>query len=252
MVCKSCNADLPDGSRFCSHCGAATQEAIAVGRPSVDGFALIQSYIPRDLAQKILDAGKQIESERRLVTVLFADVTGFTALSEKMDVEDVSMVLNECFGGLISVILKYEGTIDKFIGDGIMAIFGAPLAHENDPERAIRCALDMLAEIERFNLRSAAMTPIPLGLHVGLHSGWVIAGNVGNDLRMNYSVIGDTVNLAARLESHTKLAGHGVLIDGQTQAALAGRLPLETLGPVQFKGKAAATEVYAVRAEART
>jgi class 3 adenylate cyclase len=121
------------------------------GRPSVDGFSLIRNYIPRDLARKILDAGKQIESERRLVTVLFADVTGFTALSERMDVEEVSVLLNDCFGGLISAILKYEGTIDKFIGDGIMAIFGAPLAHENDPERAIRCALDMIAEIERFN-----------------------------------------------------------------------------------------------------
>ncbi len=245
MVCKSCNANLPDGSRFCSHCGAATQEAIAVGRPSVDGFALIQSYIPRDLAQKILDAGKQIESERRLVTVLFADVTGFTALSEKMDVEDVSMVLNECFGGLISVILKYEGTIDKFIGDGIMAIFGAPLAHENDPERAIRCALEMLAEIERFNLRSAAMTPIPLGLHVGLHSGWVIAGNVGNDLRMNYSVIGDTVNLAARL---VEIAPRGeIYLTEETYRLVSGIASVESPVPKIFKGKTTPVNVYKLK-----
>jgi class 3 adenylate cyclase len=168
-------------------------------RPSIDGFALIRSYIPRDLAERILTAGRQIESERRLVTVLFADVTGFTALSERLDPEDVSSVLNDCFSGLVSVVLHYEGTIDKFIGDGIMAIFGAPLAHENDPERAVRCALDMMAEIDRYNERRGHELPGHLGLHVGLHSGMVIAGNVGTDLRMNYSVIGDTVNLAARL-----------------------------------------------------
>ncbi len=133
------------------------------------------------------------------MTVLFADVTGFTALSEKMDPEDLSAVLNECFSGLVSVVLRYEGTIDKFIGDGIMAIFGAPLAHENDPERAVRCALDMVADIERFNAHRSNDLSGPLGLHVGLHSGMVIAGNVGSDLRMNYSVIGDTVNLASRL-----------------------------------------------------
>jgi class 3 adenylate cyclase len=200
MECKSCSTPIPDTSRFCPNCGAPQIDtAIPAGRPSVDGFALIRNYIPKELAERILAAGKQIESERRLVTVLFADVTGFTALSEKLDLEDVSAVLNDCFSGLVSIILKYEGTIDKFIGDGIMAIFGAPLAHENDPERAVRCALEMMDEIERFNRQTPINIPTPLGLHVGLHSGMVIAGNVGSDLRMNYSVIGDTVNLAARL-----------------------------------------------------
>jgi len=201
----------------------------------VDGFALIRNYIPKELAERILAAGKQIESERRMVTVLFADVTGFTALSEKLDLEDVSAVLNDCFSGLISIILKYEGTIDKFIGDGIMAIFGAPLAHENDPERAVRCALEMMAEIENFNRQSNVNLPMPLGLHVGLHSGMVIAGNVGSDLRMNYSVIGDTVNLAARLvemaprdeifmsDETYKLISHAVVVEGPTSTTFRGK-----------------------------
>ena len=149
MQCPSCATDVPENSRFCLHCGATLGPAPVSPRPSIDGFALIRNYIPRDLAERILTAGRQIESERRLVTVLFADVTGFTALSERLDPEDVSSVLNDCFSGLVSVVLHYEWTIDKFIGDGIMAIFGAPLAHENDPERAVRCSLDMMGDIER-------------------------------------------------------------------------------------------------------
>jgi len=245
MRCKSCLSEIPTDARFCPQCGASIQQATAPGRPSVDGFSLIRNYIPHDLARKILDAGRQIESERRLVTVLFADVTGFTALSERMDVEEVSVLLNDCFGGLISAILKYEGTIDKFIGDGIMAIFGAPLAHENDPERAIRCSLDMIAEIERFNLRSAVNSPTSLGLHVGLHSGWVIAGNVGNDLRMDYSVIGDTVNLASRL---VEIAPRGEIYLTEDTFRLVGRVA-QVEGPIPkiFRGKAEPVNVYRLK-----
>ena len=163
-----------------------------------------------------------------------------------MDVEEVSVLLNDCFGGLISSILKYEGTIDKFIGDGIMAIFGAPLAHENDPERAIRCSLDMIAEIERFNLRSAINAPAPLGLHVGLHSGWVIAGNVGNDLRMDYSVIGDTVNLASRL---VEIAPRGEIYLTEDTYRLVDRV-VQVDGPTPkiFRGKTEPVNVYRLKA----
>lgn len=244
MNCRVCSAEVPEGSRYCLNCGASLSDSIAP-RPIVDGFALIKNYIPPELARKILNAGKQIESERRLVTVLFADVVGFTALSEKMDVELVSMILNDVFRGLISTILKYEGTIDKFIGDGIMAIFGAPLAHENDPERAARCALDLLADIERFNNQTAIELPERLGLHVGLHSGMVIAGNVGSDLRMNYSVIGDTVNLAARL---VELAPSGeVYLTGETQKLIANFAVSEGPFRMTLKGKASPVPVFKLK-----
>jgi class 3 adenylate cyclase len=245
MQCRSCSSEIPEGAHFCPACGTPSDASVDVQRPRVDGFALIRNYIPRDLARKILEAGKQIESERRLVTVLFADVTGFTALSEKLDLEEVSTILNDCFTGLIATILKYEGTIDKFIGDGIMAIFGAPLAHENDPERAIRCALDMLADIERFNTNSPIKLPLPLGLHVGLHSGLVIAGNVGSDLRMNYSVIGDTVNLASRL---VELAPKGEIYLTAETYKLVSAVAIAT-GPVPMtlKGKAVPVDVYKLR-----
>ena len=245
MLCRAVLLRSRKAVRFCLSCGAPIDSTTPLARPLVDGFALIQNYIPRELAQKILNAGKQIESERRLVTVLFADVTGFTALSEKMDVEDVSQILNECFRGLIATILKYEGTIDKFIGDGIMAIFGAPLAHENDPERAVRCALDMLADIERFNIDRRSSSPIKLGLHVGLHSGLVIAGNVGSDLRMNYSVIGDTVNLASRL---VEVAPNGEVYVTADTHKLVSNVAVAA-GPFRMtvKGKAAPVAVYKLR-----
>ena len=251
MQCPACATEIPEHSRFCLQCGTTLGPTPAPNRPPIDGFSLLQRYIPRDLAERILAAGKQIESERRLVTVLFADVTGFTALSEKMDPEDLSAVLNECFAGLISIVLRYEGTIDKFIGDGIMAIFGAPLAHENDPERAVRCALDMVADIERFNAHRSNDLSGPLGLHIGLHSGMVIAGNVGSDLRMDYSVIGDTVNLASRL---VEIAPRGEIYLSKETHKLVADVVIAS-GPFAgtLRGKSAPVEVYALqglRAEA--
>ena len=179
MQCPRCSSQIPEQSRFCLECGASVSESDGTRRPAVDYNSLLQSYIPPELSKRILSSGKQIEGERRHVTILFADVTGFTAMSEKLDPEVVSTVLNDCFRGLISIILKYEGTIDKFIGDEIMAIFGAPLAHENDPERAVRCSLEMMSYIERFNTLSPVQLPVPLSLHIGLHSGMVIAGKIG-------------------------------------------------------------------------
>jgi class 3 adenylate cyclase len=242
MQCPTCARTIPEESRFCLYCGTTLEGGSAPRRPSLDGLMLLRNYIPHELAERILAAGKQIESERRLVTIVFADVTGFTALSERMDPEDLSAILNECFSGLISVVLKYEGTIDKFIGDGIMAIFGAPLAHENDPERAVRCAVDMVADIERFNATRGNALGGPLGLHVGLHSGMVIAGNVGSDLRMDYSVIGDTVNLASRL---VEIAPRGqVYLSADTQKLVADIVNVE--GPVSstLRGKPTPVLVY--------
>lgn len=245
MQCPSCRIEIPDVSRYCLNCGAPIGKTLTTDRRGVDRFSLIQDYIPAELATKILTAGKKIESERRHVTVVFADVTGFTTLSEKLDVEQVSTILNECFRGLVSIILKYEGTIDKFIGDGVMAIFGAPLAHENDPERAVRCALEIMADMKRFNARSSTPLPTPLELHVGLHSGMVIAGNVGSDLRMNYSVVGDTVNLASRL---VELAPSGeIYMSAGTYNLVSGMAVADGPSPTRIKGKAEPVDVYTLR-----
>jgi len=130
--------------------------------------------------------------ERKLVTTMFADISGFTALSEKTDPEAVRDLMNHCFERLVSCITRYEGTIDKFIGDEIMALFGAPLAHENDAERAVRAALDMMAALADFNAERGTN----LGLHFGLNTGLVLAGEIGVGAQQEYSVMGDAVNLA--------------------------------------------------------
>jgi class 3 adenylate cyclase len=245
MQCPSCSNIVPENSRFCPQCGIPLAEGAVDTKQAADRFALLKDYIPPELASKILAAGRKIESERRHVTVMFADVTGFTTLSEKVDPEILSTLLNDCFKGLVSIIHKYEGTIDKFIGDAVMAIFGAPLAHENDPERAARCALEMMEDIRRFNALSRVQMPTEITLHIGLHSGMVIAGNVGSDLRMNYSVVGDTVNLASRL---AELAPPGqIYMTGDTFKMVSQIVVVDGPHPTAVKGKAQPVNIYKLR-----
>lgn len=244
MKCPHCSKEIPEASKFCPECGHPLTASSISSFVEKDRSNLLQGYIPPELARRILSAGKHIESERRLVTIMFADVTGFTAMSEKLDPEDVVTVLNDCFKGLISIVYKYEGVIDKFIGDEIMAIFGAPIAHENDPERAIRCAKEMLDYIGRFNTLSPVALPERLGLHIGLNTGTVIAGNVGSDLRMNYSVIGDTVNLASRL---VHVAGKDeIVISDETFSVVSSIINAEEPRTVEIKGKSAPVKIYTV------
>ncbi|MDH3252120.1 MAG: DUF2791 family P-loop domain-containing protein [Ignavibacteria bacterium] len=221
-------------------------QAMTGGQHDADRISLLQDYIPAQLAKKILNAGKKIESERRHVTILFAEVTGFSTLSEKnVDLEVVTGLLNDCLKALISVVVKYEGAVDKFVGDGIMAIFGAPLAHENDPQQAVRCALEMKAEITKFNIREAIPLPVPIGFRGALHSGIVIAGNVGNDLRMSYSVVGDTVNLAAKL---IELAPPGeIYMSAATHSLIAGTALTEGPIPVAIKDRTETLGIYKLR-----
>jgi class 3 adenylate cyclase len=133
--------------------------------------------------------------------VVFADISGFTALSERLDPEEVASFSNDCMKELVEAVYQYEGMVDKFIGDCIMAVFGAPIALEDDAERALRASLAMRERLEAFNRRWIERLKERLSLHIGINSGTVIAGNVGNDLRMSYTVMGDTVNVASRLES---------------------------------------------------
>jgi class 3 adenylate cyclase len=161
-----------------------------------DLLTQLQSYIPKQLAEKIRSSG-QIEGERRQVTVVFADISGFTALSERLDPEEVASFSNDCMKELIDAVYQYEGMVDKFIGDCIMAVFGAPIALEDDAERALRATLAMRERLEGFNRKWISKLKEPLSLHIGINSGTVIAGNVGNDLRMSngrdISVFGQTI-----------------------------------------------------------
>lgn len=185
-----------------------------------------------------------LKGERKQVTVMFADISGFTAMSEKLDPEEVRSMINGCFERLGAVIDQYGGHIDKFIGDEIMALFGAPVAHENDPERALRAALDMMAALETFNAEHADMIPKPLKLHFGINSGLVIAGGIGTHQRQDYSVMGDTVNLAARLEDLSE-AGE-ILVGEDTYRLTAPLFQFETRPTVRVKGKEKPVQVYRV------
>ncbi len=178
------------------------------------------------------------EDERKLVTIVFADISGFTALSEKKDPEEVREMMNACFQSLVPVVQKYEGTIDKFIGDEIMALFGAPIAHEDDPERALRAALEMMDAIAAVNRQHGA----ELGIHIGINSGPVIAGQIGSENRRDYSVMGDAVNLAARLEDAS--SSGEIFVGPNTYQQTAHAFDFEKIPPLSLKGKEQPVQVH--------
>jgi class 3 adenylate cyclase len=187
------------------------------------------------------------------VTVLFADISGFTAMSEVLDPEDVHEIMNACFEELASVVHRYGGTVDKFIGDAVMALFGAPNAHEDDAERAVAAALEMRQGLQTVCDRLGERLPQRLELHVGINTGLVVAGQVGSLARSDYTVLGDTVNLAARLEDASE-NGQILVADGtyrMTEHAFA----YTPLPPIAVKGKREPVPVYLVdgiRAERRS
>src|SRR5512138_1394671 len=176
--------------------------------------------------------------ERKLVTVMFADISGFTALSERSDPEHVRALVNACFSWLVPIIEKYGGTVEKFIGDEIMAMFGAPIAHENDAERALRASLEMMDALVEFNKKYSTS----LGMHFGINTGIVVAGGLGSDGRQQYGVMGDTVNVAARLED---VSENGQIIIGPNTHRLTNPLfQFDMLPPVRVNGKAEPIPIY--------
>lgn len=182
--------------------------------------------------------------ERKNVTVLFADISGFTAMSEKLDPEEVTTIMNNCLGMMAECVTRYEGYVDKFIGDCIMAIFGAPVTHENDPELAVRAALDMLKGIEDQNTKVPVKLEKPLALHIGINTGVAIAGGVGYDQKMDYTVMGDTVNLASRLESN---AGDGqIYVSSYTYNMTRTQFKFIRHDPIKVKGKKDPVAIFQV------
>jgi len=181
-----------------------------------------------------------LESERRLATVLFADISGFTSMSEKMEPEDVTGMMNSCFLMMEGVIEKYGGTVDKFIGDSVMAVFGAPSAIENAAQKAILTALEIQTGLQRFSRERNF--EVHLDVHVGINTGTVVAGKVGGDRKREYTVMGDTVNIASRLESISKKGQ--ILVGPDTYHAAKSRFEFRKLKPVSLKGKAEILPIY--------
>ena len=201
-ACPVCRQRVPGGDRFCVQCGArlpdTEQSEAALNRP-YEVRQNLRALMPAALAQKISGASAEIMGERREVTVLVANVTNFTT-AFTLDNEESFNLMDELLRLLVEVVYQYEGSIDKFKSDGLVALFGAPVAHENDPERAIRTALDMQQVIRPWQARIQETYRFDFQLRIGINTGQVIAGKVGNDLHMDYTVIGETVNLAYNLE----------------------------------------------------
>src|SRR5262249_3030034 len=168
--------------------------------PDRASSASVASYTPRHLAEKILTSRSALEGERRQVTVLFADVAGFTRMAEKLDPEEVHRIMDRFFEIITAEVHRFEGTVNQYTGDGVMALFGAPIAHEDGPRRAVHAALGIQRAVQDFARQLQAERGLTIQLRIGLNSGPVVVGRIGDDLRMDYTAVGDTTNLAARMQ----------------------------------------------------
>ena len=206
--------------------------------------AKVRAYTPPHLAEKILTSAAALEGERKSVTVLFADVAGFTRLADQLSPEDLHAMMDGCFERLSEAVHRYEGTINQFTGDGIMALFGAPIAHEDHAERAIHAALAIQAAMKGYSATLAREQNIELRMRIGLNSGTVVVGKIGDNLRMDYTAQGDTVNLAARLEQACQPGV--VLVSEATRRLTAGAFTFRALPPLSVKGKEALVVAHEV------
>jgi class 3 adenylate cyclase/tetratricopeptide (TPR) repeat protein/DNA-directed RNA polymerase subunit RPC12/RpoP len=248
LKCPKCGAKILLGRKFCGECGhdlGLPSKPIPKELSFEEKLAKIQRYLPKDLTQKILAQRDRIEGERKQVTVMFCDMEGFTSLTEKLGSEEMYSVMDQVYEILIHKVHDYEGTVNELTGDGIMALFGAPIALEDAPQRAIRSALAIHREINKFSdqLKSEKKMP-PIKMRIGIHTGPVIVGTLGNDLRVEFKAVGDTVNLASRMEG---LADSGTTyVTEDTFKLTEGFFRFEALGEKKVKGKEEPIRVYQV------
>ena len=209
---------------------------------------MVKRFATSEVADDLQQSGFVLGGRRVRCTVMFSDIRGFTSLVERQPPEETIDLLNSYYALMFDAINGRGGVVNQMIGDGLMAIFGAPAPLKDAPLGAVRAALDMQEMITMFNRAREAEQKAPIRIGIGIASGDVVAGYTGTQQRATYTCIGDTVNLAARLEAHTKDAGRGILLDGDTRRAL-GESPvaLENLGEVLFRGKAVAVPVFAVK-----
>ncbi len=208
---------------------------------------LFQKYVPADVVRAALnmrDGGRL--SSKQIATVLFSDIRDFTATAEKMQPEEVVSFLNDYLQRMVDIVFDEGGIVDKFVGDAVMAVFGAPIVKPDDAARAVRAAQRMIVEVERFNAEQARRAGVQIRIGIGLHTGPLIAGNIGSDRKMEYTVIGDTVNVASRVESLNKELKTQILITQDTYDAAGRAFEVRPMPPVSVKGKQQKLQVYEV------
>ncbi|MBN1667222.1 MAG: AAA family ATPase, partial [Anaerolineales bacterium] len=243
-LCQSCGFNNPPGMRFCGNCGKPLNaEATTVpDRSKLPEHLGV--LVGSDLLVRFREAGLEAAGQRRHVTVLFADLSDYTSLAAQIDSEDLYEIVQQYIGMLVNAVYQSEGMVDKIVGDGLMALFGAPIAHENNAERALHAALEMQSGLEPMNQDLQHRYGIRLQMHIGLHSGVVIVGSVGSNMLMDYTAIGDTVNLAQRLE---EAAPGGTILVSEVVYQQTRRLfDFQSANTYQLKGFPAPVNAYQV------
>ena len=238
-ACLACGAVNPPGNKFCGQCGASLVQALPGSK-----FASPETYTPRHLAEKILTSKSALEGERKQVTVLFADMKGSMELLADRDPEEARKLLDPVIEQMMEAVYRYEGTVSNLMGDGIMALFGAPLAHEDHAVRACYAALRMQESVNRYADGVRRTEGVPIQIRVGLNSGEVVVGAIGNDLKMDYTAVGQTTHLAARMEQ-AAIPGT-ILITADTLRLAEGYVQVKSLGPIPIRGLTEPVEVYEV------
>jgi class 3 adenylate cyclase len=240
LSCGACGTELPAGAKFCKECGQAVgvappPTAARVGAPP-------ESYTPKHLAEKILTSKAALEGERKQVTVLFGDLKGSMELLADRDPEEARKILDPVLDHMMEAVHRYEGTVNQVMGDGIMALFGAPLAHEDHAVRACYAALRMQESVKKYADDVRRSHAAVVKIRVGLNSGEVVVRAIGSDLHMDYTAVGQTTHLAARME---QLADPGsTLLTAETLALAEGFVRVTSLGSIAVKGLPGPVEVY--------
>src|SRR5215218_8101923 len=216
MKCFRCQAENPEGARFCLNCGTR------------------------------LEAARRVEGERKFVTVLFADVVDSTAMGERLDPEQVIEIMNGAFAFLNTAVAKYDGTVARLMGDAVLAFFGAPVAHEDDAERAVRAGLEIQVAASEYGKAIKANYGVDFNVRVGINTGLAVLAVVGDEIRTEYTAMGDTTNVAARLQSAA--APGSVVISAETYHLVKPLFTFEGRGATRVKGKSIAIEIYEVLA----
>ncbi len=239
ISCSTCGVELPPSAKFCLECGERVTPSGAV---MVSPSAAPVAYTPKHLAERILNAKTMLDGERKQVTVLFADLKGSMELLADRDPEEARKILDPVLTHMMDAVHRYEGTVNQVMGDGIMALFGAPIAHEDHAVRACYAALRMQESVNRYAEEARRAHGVTVQIRVGLNSGEVVVRAIGNDLHMDYTAVGETTHLAARME---QLARPGtVLIAPATLHLVEGFVAVKSLGPVPVKGRSEPVEVY--------
>jgi len=246
LLCPDCRFENIPGDKFCGECGYSLLQPKKAPKDLSfeEKIDKIQRFLPKGITDKILSQRGTIEGEKKQVTVMFCDLEGFTSLVENLGPEKAYNMMDQIYEILIHKVHKYEGTVNEMTGDGVMALFGAPIALEDAPQRAIRSAMSIHRELSRFNDKQENRSLINPKMRIGIHSGPVVVGSLGNDLRVEFKAVGDTVNIASRVEG---LAEPGATyVTGDTFNLTTGIFRFESLGNKKVKGKKNSIQLYRV------